>query len=60
MKRFFVNLKLMLIGFFSEVDSFVSDLCYYSLYIFVYIEVFLIFCRWMVDLRDDYISERLF
>lgn len=59
-KRSLANLKLMLTGFFIEVDSPVSDLCHYSSYIPVYTEVLSIFCRWMVDSRDDYTSERLF
>lgn len=50
----------MLTWFFIEVDSPVSDLCHYSSYIPVYTEVLSIFCRWMVDSRDDYTSERLF
>lgn len=59
-KRSLANLKLMLTGFFIEVDSPVSDLCHYSSYIPVYTEVLSILCRWMVDSRDDYTSERLF
>lgn len=59
-KRSLANLKFMLTGFFIEVDSPVSDLCHYSSYIPVYTEVLSIFCRWMVDSRDDYTSERLF